>query len=492
MATPEEPLSKYWSHPSRVRARRVVDLTMPSPLDAAVSNREIDDAPPEVATAVLDLAMRFGELLVASGTPANDTVVLLLRLTRAFGLKTVYVDVSYMSITTSYYRGWDRPPVTTTRVVRTPEVDFTMVERAERLMDAIESTPMSIHEATERFRRIMRGPRPHPRWMMVVGTALTAAGAVLIWGGSWSQMLATFALGVLVYSLQHAFARLAVPPFFTQVAGAAVVAVCATGLWWLSAQVPWLPTGRNPDVLMTGGVIILVVGSKAVGAAQDAIDEFYLTAAARAVEVAMLTGGILVGLVLGIQICRAVGVVPPLTNNFLAYGPLWAQLLGAFVVSAMYGLESNASWRTVALSGVAGLAGWAGFAALMSAGWPSMATNGIAGLIVALVGVPLARQFRVPVVAVVSSALIPFVPGTMLVTSLKQMFGYELNLADLQPGLITFVGAVGVAIAIAVGATAGMIVGRPADEQLRRQLSRLRPRQALLVWPWRRRTRRPK
>ena len=46
MATPEEPLSKYWSHPSRVRARRVVDLTMPSPLDAAVSNREIDDAPP--------------------------------------------------------------------------------------------------------------------------------------------------------------------------------------------------------------------------------------------------------------------------------------------------------------------------------------------------------------------------------------------------------------------------------------------------------------
>lgn len=492
MATPEEPLSKYWSHPSRVRARRVVDLTMPSPLDAAVSNREIDDAPPEVATAVLDLAMRFGELLVASGTPANDTVVLLLRLTRAFGLKTVYVDVSYMSITTSYYRGWDRPPVTTTRVVRTPEVDFTMVERAERLMDAIESTPMSIHEATERFRRIMRGPRPHPRWMMVVGTALTAVGAVLIWGGSWSQMLATFALGVLVYSLQHAFARLAVPPFFTQVAGAAVVAVCATGLWWLSAQVPWLPTGRNPDVLMTGGVIILVVGSKAVGAAQDAIDEFYLTAAARAVEVAMLTGGILVGLVLGIQLCRAVGVVPPLTNNFLAYGPLWAQLLGAFVVSAMYGLESNASWRTVALSGVAGLAGWAGFAALMSAGWPSMATNGIAGLIVALVGVPLARQFRVPVVAVVSSALIPFVPGTMLVTSLKQMFGYELNLADLQPGLITFVGAVGVAIAIAVGATAGMIVGRPADEQLRRQLSRLRPRQALLVWPWRRRTRRPK
>lgn len=492
MATPEEPLSKYWSHPSRVRARRVVDLTMPSPLDAAVSNREIDDAPPEVATAVLDLAMRFGELLVASGTPANDTVVLLLRLTRAFGLKTVYVDVSYMSITTSYYRGWDRPPVTTTRVVRTPEVDFTMVERAERLMDAIESTPMSIHEATERFRRIMRGPRPHPRWMMVVGTALTAAGAVLIWGGSWSQMLATFALGVLVYSLQHAFARLAVPPFFTQVAGAAVVAVCATGLWWLSAQVPWLPTGRNPDVLMTGGVIILVVGSKAVGAAQDAIDEFYLTAAARAVEVAMLTGGILVGLVLGIQLCRAVGVVPPLTNNFLAYGPLWAQLLGAFVVSSMYGLESNASWRTVALSGVAGLAGWAGFAALMSVGWPSMATNGIAGLIVALVGVPLARQFRVPVVAVVSSALIPFVPGTMLVTSLKQMFGYELNLADLQPGLITFVGAVGVAIAIAVGATAGMIVGRPADEQLRRQLSRLRPRQALLVWPWRRRTRRPK
>lgn len=60
--------------PPGLWGRRVVQVTSLSPLDLPMSNDEIDEVPPEVATAVLDLAMRLGELLVASGTPANDTV----------------------------------------------------------------------------------------------------------------------------------------------------------------------------------------------------------------------------------------------------------------------------------------------------------------------------------------------------------------------------------------------------------------------------------
>ena len=79
--------------PRRRRAREV----LPSPrASRAVSNDEIDALPPHDALKVLDLAIRLGELLIASGAAANDTVVHVVRLCAAYGLRTVYVDaVSY-------------------------------------------------------------------------------------------------------------------------------------------------------------------------------------------------------------------------------------------------------------------------------------------------------------------------------------------------------------------------------------------------------------
>lgn len=483
---PLKSLDEYVSRPPGLWGRRVAQHPGQSPLDEPRRNVDIDEVPPQVATAVLDLAMRLGELLVASGTPANDTVVMLLRLTRAYGMKTVYIDVNYTSITTSYHRGWDREPITTTRVVQNPATVYTMVERAEHLLHTIENTPLSIPEATERFRKIMSAPRPYPLWVNMVGTSLVGVGAVLLWNGDWAQMLATFLIGLVTWLLIHAMGRLAIPPFFSQVTGATLIAVAASGLWWVGEQVPWFTAGRNPDLLMTGGIIMLVVGNMAVGAAQDAIDEFYVTAGARMIEVIMLTGGILAGLVLGIQLGHWAGIVPPVTTNFLDYGAPWAQLVGAFVVAAMYGIETNSSWKTVGLSGIAGLAGWAVYMVLHAVGWADVTANAGGGLAAALVAVPLCREFRAPVVAVVSSSLIPLVPGTMLVNSLKIMFGYELDLAQSLPGLVTFAEAVAIAVAIGVGATAGIIIGRPATEQMRRlRRLRLRPPPLKLSWLFR-------
>ena len=57
----------------------------------------------------------------------------------------------------------------------------------------------------------------------------------------------------------------------------------------------------DPTLIVVGGIILLVAGMTAVGAMQDAIDQFYVTASARFLEVAMMTGGIVLGIVAG---CR--------------------------------------------------------------------------------------------------------------------------------------------------------------------------------------------
>ena len=52
--------------------------------------------------------------------------------------------------------------------------------------------------------------------------------------------------------------------------------------------------GVDPTVIVVGGIVVLVAGMTIVGAMQDAIDQVDVTAAARVLEVVLLTAGIVV------------------------------------------------------------------------------------------------------------------------------------------------------------------------------------------------------
>ena len=67
------------------------------------------------ARAVIDLAMRVGETLLSTGASASGVVATVLRLTDAYGLRSVHVDVSFTSISVSYHRGPDADPMTVMR-----------------------------------------------------------------------------------------------------------------------------------------------------------------------------------------------------------------------------------------------------------------------------------------------------------------------------------------------------------------------------------------
>src|SRR5436190_16919549 len=91
------------------------------------------------AHAVLPLAMRIGDSLLSAGMSANDVVVLMLRVTQAYGLSGVHVDVTYTSISASLYPGPGLVPITSLRVVAPTVVDYTKVRRLDKLTDDIEA-----------------------------------------------------------------------------------------------------------------------------------------------------------------------------------------------------------------------------------------------------------------------------------------------------------------------------------------------------------------
>ena len=90
--------------------------TIDTPTAAPSPLRPIDLTDDAVVAEVLDLAVRAGEVLLASGTSAIDTAAQIEYIAATYGLARCDVDVTYNSITISAHRGPTRPPSTTMRL----------------------------------------------------------------------------------------------------------------------------------------------------------------------------------------------------------------------------------------------------------------------------------------------------------------------------------------------------------------------------------------
>ena len=91
--------------------------TIDTPTAAPSPLRPIDLTDDATVAEVLELAVRVGEVLLASGTSAVDTATQVQFIAATYGLARCDVDVTYNSITLSAHRGPTRPPASTVRIV---------------------------------------------------------------------------------------------------------------------------------------------------------------------------------------------------------------------------------------------------------------------------------------------------------------------------------------------------------------------------------------
>ena len=87
--------------------------------------------------AALNLAMQVGDCLLSAGMSANDVVVAMLRITDAYGLTRVHVDVTYTSISASCYPARGAAPLTCIRVVQPDDIDYSKVREVGKLTEKI-------------------------------------------------------------------------------------------------------------------------------------------------------------------------------------------------------------------------------------------------------------------------------------------------------------------------------------------------------------------
>lgn len=415
----------------------------------------------------LRLATTMADQLLSMGVSANSVVSKVLDVTDTYCERPVHIDISANVVMVSQLRGIEKEPLTLIRPVVMRDVNYMTIQAIQNLIYEIARGQHSLDDAEEVLDSIIAKPRRYPWWVIMFGNASIIAGVTLMYTTSWQAILTTFCIGIAIDRLLALLVKIAIPPFFRQIFAAMSITLIAASIHFLGNHgVPFFDD-INPTLLVVGGVVMLVAGLVIVGAIQDAIDEYYVTANARLAKVFMQTTGIVVGILVGLYVARKLGIGIAVSPNPLTVTAFHFQVAGALVASAGYALACQTRRR--AIVGV-GIIGAGGLIIMMSAvnllGISTVPASGIAALFIGLSAAFISRFWRTPSVGIIAGSIVPLVPGLMLYNGLMQLINYPPGDPQFFRALGTLFTAAAVALTIAAGASFGSMIGRPLRQNL--------------------------
>jgi len=408
---------------------------------------------------VLDLALRVGEVQLASGASAADVTATVTAVAESYGLPRTEVDVIYTSITVSCHRGTEAAPITSLRVVRSRGLDYTRLAAVEDLIRRIADNRVEAPDAYAELDRITKQPHPYPRWVATAARAGMAGGVAFLVGGGPLLALSAALVTAVIDRVGRVLNRRSLPFFFQQVVGGALASSAALALYATNA----LP-GLRPSLLVATGIVVLLSGLSLVGAVQDAISGYNVTAAGRTMEIALLTAGLITGIALtlraGVQFGVRTSAADPLPPLISAV-PM--QFAAGAATSAFFALAAYSPLRALPIAAAAGAVGTATFGLLSLTGTNAVACAAVAATVVGFGGAVVSRRLRTPPLVVAVAGMVPLLPGWTAYRGL-----YQLTVDGDTAGLSTLVLAAGTALALASGVVLGEFLGRPVRTGLGR------------------------
>lgn len=418
-----------------------------------------------LATRILDLAIRIGETMLVVGASASDVTSTIVRVSRAYGLDPVHVDVTYNSITIAHSLPGAAHPTTLLRVVRGSVPDHAKLQRLQALVAEI-IDGLDLDAAVARCRAIRRLPFRYRPAAVIVAQATLALGVAIMFGANWLALVLSFLAAALAATTQHLLAKARVPYFFAQIAGGFVLTVVAALSPLLQATGWDAAEAIRPSVVVASGIVLMLAGLTVVGAAQDAIDGFALTATGRILELTTQTLGVVLGILAGLETVRVLGLGMTPPSMALPLGPLPLQFAGAAVIAIAVAIYNGAGLRIVLVSAALSLLAWVGFTGASAVGFEVAAASGTGAFFASFLGMVVAYRLHVPSVAVTTAAILPMVPGAAVFRGLLGIVESGDDPAVLMTGVTTLAGAGTIGIALAVGASLGIYLGQPVRATL--------------------------
>ncbi|MFF8959226.1 threonine/serine exporter ThrE family protein [Streptomyces sp. NPDC014894] len=404
-----------------------------------------DEAGPAVPR-VLDLTLRIGELLLAGGEGAEDVEAAMFAISRSYGLDRCEPTVTFTLLSITYQPSLVDDPVTANRTVRRRGTDYTRLAAVYRLVHDIstQDAEVSLEEAYRRLAEIRRNRHPYPGWALTVAGGLLAGSASVLVGGDLLVFLAAAVSAMLGDRLAWLFAGRGLPEFYQFVAAAMPPAAMGVALI-LS------PLDVRASAVITGGLFALIPGRALVAGVQDGLTGFYITAAARLLEVVYLIVGIVVGVLIVLYLGIALGAALTPETALQAVERPAVQLLAAMGLSLCFAVLLQQERDTVWLVTLNGGVGWVVYGVLANTSdVPPVAATAAAAGLVGLFGQMLSRYRFASALPYVTAAIGPLLPGSATYFGLL-----AIARGDLNAGLASLSKASALALAIAIGVNLG-------------------------------------
>lgn len=421
--------------------------------------------------ASFDLALRIGEVLLVSGAGAADVAATMDEVVRACGLRNTSADVTFVDLTLRHQPRADEPAALQIRRVTRRRVDYEDLIEVDATVNDLVAGTVTRDEAAARVARIVSTGHQRPRGAITLGWGVVGAGIGLTLGGSWLVCLLAFLGACAIDQTQRLLAPHRIPTFYIQAAGAFVATLIAVAAAATPAQL-------NPSRVITAAIVILLAGIGLMGATQDALNGFPLTASARFLNAMLDTTGIIAGVSAGLTTGDVLGIdlgsVKPGAAGLAAAG---VTTVGAAIAASAYAYACYAPLRSmVPVAFVAAIGEGVALAvkhASVGETWSSAAAAVTIGALCYLVS----RRFRLPPLVIVVPAVVPLLPGLAIYRALAL-------LAAGKDGVPQLVAAIATALALAAGVILGQYLAQPLKREARRLETRLAgPR---MVGPFRR------
>jgi uncharacterized membrane protein YjjP (DUF1212 family) len=371
--------------------------------------------------------------------------------------------VTFTELAISYQSGPDEPELLQLRTVRHREIDYDDLTSVDHLVRGLIAGDIDRDQAREELNRIVSTGHVLPRWAVTVGYGVMGAGVGVMLGARPVLVSTAFVAAVGIDLIQRRLGRSRLPNFYLQVAGGLFATLLAVAVAALDVSVA-------PSRLVSASIILLLAGISFMGAIQDALTGFPLTAGARLLEAVLATAGIIAGVSGGLTVARIAGVsLGHLDPGASAFSPVPLLAVGGAIAAAAFAFSSYTPTRALLPIALVGGLAAAVYGALYERDVGNAWSSGTAALLVGLVGYAVGARVRVPTLTVVVSAIVPLLPGLSIYRGLALLAEPD----GAARGLVSLINAAAVAIALAAGVILGEYVAQPVGREARRLDQRL-------------------
>ena len=416
----------------------------------------------------LDLALGIGGLLLSSGAGAIDVEATMLAVAKACGLDGVSADVTFTKLTLQHQPSLEVPASILVRRLQRRTVNYEELILVDDLVRELVDKAIDPAEARERLARIASWGHRRPQWLSTICWGLMGAALAVTLGGGPVVCGLALVSACGIDLLSRTMRR--VPQFYERAAGGLFATLVATTAAAASLNV-------DLSLVVSAAIILLLSGIGLMGAMEDALTGYPLTASARLLEALLVTTGLIAGVAAGLAFAGAVGAdLGHVDPGAVSFTHASAMSLGAAAAAAAFTYASYGPRRAAVAAAFVGGAGQVVFLLVDRLALGSTWSSAAAAVTIGGLSHGVAGRVRVPALVLIVPAIVPLLPGLAIYRGLAL-------LAEGEDGVLSLAAASATAVALAAGVLLGQYLVQPIRRGRRRLDHRsFRPR---LVGPLR-------